>query len=435
MEDTNSIKRELKKQQLRKQMVSNAGPIRYSPGDHEEKEREEGSQEAGKKRLSRRVLTGGIILLAVFLTVGIIMYRNTYHQYTEYSVSWETDFRTSEEGQLPAESTFTAYKDFGENVIKYTKDGAAYIDAKGKTVWIQAYEMRAPIVAVNGDYAAIADQQGNSIYIFDKNGCQGIATALLPILKVSVSAKGLAAAILEDAKSNYIGMFQKDGKTLDIVIKSRLSGDGYPLDFCLSPEGNQVICSYMYINQGRMECRVVFYNFSEIGKNTSENRLVAGFDEDFKGSMAPRVHFLDEVYSFACSDKGLSFFSSRNLASPQLLLQVPMENQIRSLFYSDRYIGVILDNGEGESPYRMEIYHPTGELALKKEFNFRYQHVSIDGEQILMWNENSFEAYNMAGTQKFYGVFEETISKVKAGRFSNSYLIIGQNKMKEIVLQ
>ncbi len=435
MEDTNSIKRELKKQQLRKQMVSNSGPIRFQPSDYEEEEREEGSQETEKKRLGRRVLTGGIILLAVFLAVGGIMYRDAYHQYTEYNISWETDFLTGEEGQLQTESSFTAYKDFGENVIKYTKDGAAYIDAKGKTVWIQAYEMRSPIVAVNGDYAAIADQQGNNIYIFDKSGCQGIATALLPILKVSVSAKGLAAAILEDAKSNYIAMFQKNGETLDIVIKSRLSGDGYPLDFCLSPEGNQVICSYMYINQGRMDCRVVFYNFSEIGKNTSENRLVAGFDEDFKGSMAPRVHFLDEIYSFACSDKGLSFFSSRNLASPQLLLQIPMENQIRSLFYSDRYIGVILDNEEGEAPYRMEIYQPTGDLVLKKEFNFRYQHVSIDGEQILLWNENSFQAYNLAGTQKFYGVFEETISKVKAGRFSNSYLIISPNKMMEITLQ
>ena len=188
MEDTNSIKRELKKQQLRKQMVSNSGPIRFQPSDYEEEEREEGSQETEKKRLGRRVLTGGIILLAVFLAVGGIMYRDAYHQYTEYNISWETDFLTGEEGQLQTESSFTAYKDFGENVIKYTKDGAAYIDAKGKTVWIQAYEMRSPIVAVNGDYAAIADQQGNNIYIFDKSGCQGIATALLPILKVSVSA-------------------------------------------------------------------------------------------------------------------------------------------------------------------------------------------------------------------------------------------------------
>ena len=47
---------------------------------------------------------------------------------------------------------------------------------------------------VNGDYAAIADRQGNSIYICDKNGRQGIATTLLPITKVAVSAHGVVAA-------------------------------------------------------------------------------------------------------------------------------------------------------------------------------------------------------------------------------------------------
>uniref|UniRef100_UPI0026227D86 DUF5711 family protein n=1 Tax=Helicobacter sp. UBA3407 TaxID=1946588 RepID=UPI0026227D86 len=82
---------------------------------------------------------------------------------------------------------FTAYETFGTNLLRYSKDGASYIDAAGKDVWVQSYEMRSPIVAVNGDYAAIADQQGNNIYICDLNGCQGVATTVLPIIKVTLS--------------------------------------------------------------------------------------------------------------------------------------------------------------------------------------------------------------------------------------------------------
>ena len=48
---------------------------------------------------------------------------------------------------------------------------------------MQSYEMRSPVVSVNGDFVAIGDQQGNSIYICDKNGTQGQATTLLPILR------------------------------------------------------------------------------------------------------------------------------------------------------------------------------------------------------------------------------------------------------------
>ena len=58
------------------------------------------------------------------------------------------------------EGSFCGYRDFGDGVLKYTKDGATYLDAKGKVVWVQSYEMRSPVVSVNGDFVAIGDQQG-----------------------------------------------------------------------------------------------------------------------------------------------------------------------------------------------------------------------------------------------------------------------------------
>ena len=58
-------------------------------------------------------------------------------------------------------------------------------------VWVQSYEMKTPMVSINGEYAAIGDQQGNSIYICNKSGPVGKATTLLPILRVTVSAKGI----------------------------------------------------------------------------------------------------------------------------------------------------------------------------------------------------------------------------------------------------
>ena len=50
----------------------------------------------------------------------------------------------------------------------------------------------------------IGDQQGNDIYIVDKTGSQGQATTLLPILRVSVSAYGIVAALVEDSNASYV---------------------------------------------------------------------------------------------------------------------------------------------------------------------------------------------------------------------------------------
>ena len=39
-----------------------------------------------------------------------------------------------------SESSTTEFVPFGENVLKYTKDGASYLDKTGKAVWSMSYE-------------------------------------------------------------------------------------------------------------------------------------------------------------------------------------------------------------------------------------------------------------------------------------------------------
>lgn len=51
-----------------------------------------------------------------------------------------------------------------------------------------------------------------------------MATTVLPIVKVTVSAKGVAAAILEDNTASYIYFYRKDGTEIKIFIKGVLGG-------------------------------------------------------------------------------------------------------------------------------------------------------------------------------------------------------------------
>ena len=124
-----------------------------------------------------------------------------------------------------SESGFVKYAYFGENMIRYTKDGASYIDGAGKTVWTQSFEMKTPVINVNGDYVVIADQQGNQLYICSTAGCTGVAKTQLPITKAAVSSRGITAAVVEDSSACYIFYFKKDGEELGINIKMLLSGE------------------------------------------------------------------------------------------------------------------------------------------------------------------------------------------------------------------
>ena len=333
MSDFSSMSRESKKDKLRRQIVSPQQPAWNA-------EPEEDSEAVVRRAHNRVLRHRWILVLLVLLLIAAgaaawFFYQRNY-RYSGYETAWQVDLN---------EGSLVGYESFGTNVLKYTKDGASYLDNRGRTVWTESYEMKSPIISVKGDYAAIADMQGNSIYICNTDGTLGQATTVLPISKVAVSGTGVTAAVLEDSASSYITFFQKDGTSLDITVKTNMSGDGYPLDIALSDDGTQLMSSFVYLQGSELKNRVVFYDFSEIGKNVP-NRLVGGFDDEFQGDMVPRVTYMGNPYSCAFSGKALTFFSSRNLASPELVEQRNIEERIDSVFYSDEYAAAIVRMSE-----------------------------------------------------------------------------------------
>ena len=323
---------------------------------------------------------------------------------------------------------------FGDNVIKYTKDGASYIDASGKTIWTQSYEMKTPIININGDYAVIADQQGNEMYICSKEGCTGTAKTQLPITKAAVSARGVAAAVVEDSTASYIFYFKKDGESLGINIKMLLSGDGYPVDIALSPDGKQIVMSVMYMKNGALKNKVAFYDFSEIGKNVN-NRFIAAFEEEFDDKMVGRIRYLNDQTVCAFSDKGLTFISVKNVIPDTNVTFVPVDEEIQSICYSDKYAAVVVDSTSG-SPYRLDVYNTDGKKVTSIDFDYAYTGVLIDGDRLILYNEESCREYNLDGHERFNGQFDFSVSLVRAGKNrTNSLITAGSEVMKEIKLR
>ena len=160
----NKRDRESRKQKLRARLIDNETVW-------QEEEKEELRKKKKKRRRVRFVVAAVVIAMAAAGFIGYKVYQNS-HQYTQAVVIWEKEL---------AASVSSGYEAYGENVLRYTRDGAVYVDKTGEEVWNQAFEMKDPFAVVNGDYAAIADRNGYSIYICDKNGCQGVATTLLPI--------------------------------------------------------------------------------------------------------------------------------------------------------------------------------------------------------------------------------------------------------------
>ncbi len=424
MSNMDSMDREQKKKRLRQRMISSPGGQNRGGGRGLEEEEIVRKAEAYTRKKRFRIF---ILIAALILTAAAVLYYSLYvRRYEDYRTAWEKQIPASENG-------FAGYEPFGSNVLKYTKDGASYINSRGKIVWSISYQMKSPVCYVNGSYAVIADRQGNSLYICNQEGQRGQAETTLPILRASISAHGVTAVLLEDSTASYISFFKEDGSELDWLIKTVMSKSGYLLDVSLSPEGTQVMVSNVYLQDGIMGNRVAFYNFSEYGKSYPD-RLVGGFEE-MKDSVIPRVRFLDEDHACAFGNGQLGFFSLENQTSPALSAHIKLEEELKSVCYSDQYVGVIVENPEGEADYRLDVYSAGGKLKFSKPVSFQYKEIDIDGDMVILYNENSCEIYNMSGKCRFSGSFDFTFSAVRAGKMENELIFTGGDTVRSIRLK
>ena len=117
-----------------------------------------------------------------------------------------------------------------------------------------------------------------------------------------------------------------------------------------------------------------------------------------------------------------------------MVAQIPIEEGIDSVFYSEDYAAAIVKNNSGEYASRLEVYKKDGTHVLSKEFSYEYTHADIDGDLIILYNEDSCEIFNMAGVQKLYAAFDYPISKIRRGRFPDTLVVTGPQQMREIKL-
>ena len=422
MSDMNFMERERNKDRLRRNIIE-AGSSAGTEMGAEEEEIVRAAEQSSRKRRLMTILGAVVILAAIF-----IMYRyyRDHHLYGDYSVSWTRE--------IPAtEGSFTGFERFGDNVLKYTKDGASYINKNGNTVWSISYEMKSPVCCVNGDYAVIADQQGNDIHICSLTGETGQATTNLPIMLASVSAHGVTAAIVEDATSSYVSFFKPDGSTLEWGIKTVLSGNGYLMDVAISPDGTQVMLSDVYLSSGVLGNRIVFYNFSEYGKSYPD-RLVGGFDE-FGQNLCPRVRFLSDRRAVAFSSGQVAFYSLENVTSPALLAMAEFEDEIRGVAWSDRYVAVVTADSGGEYDSRLHVYNANGSEVSSVGFTFPWQAIDIDRDFVILRSEDSAKIIGVNGKERFTGSFDFSFSRIVRGSGINSLIVTGGDTVREVRLK
>lgn len=370
--------------------------------------------------LNRKKVRGIIGLVVVALLFSGLYLYNKYNKYDNYKVIESIKI------QGGAGSKYIPFEKF---VVKYSSDGISYIDGE-ETVWDDAYEMKAPMVDVCESYLAIADKNTNDIFIYNKKGRTGKISASYPITKLEVAKQGVVAVLLEDKKANYIEVYDKDGNQL-VSHKTLIDENGYPLNFSLSDDGKKMMVSYISISKGLLSNKILFYNFSNVGKNVSNSMV--GEQNQYDETIVPTVQFISNNDAIAVGEDVLSIYKMKD--KPSLKREIKFKDEIQKVFYSEDYVGIVFRNTNSKNPYRIEVYNLTGNRVMKSEIGMSFDTITFAGKNVLMYNDMNCMIMSLKGIEKFKYTFKGEISGIIPLDGSKTYLFMTNSAIEKVRLK
>lgn len=368
----------------------------------------------------------------IWITAGlltVLVAWNIYHgrkSYRAYAVLNQQDV---------SQGSLVGYEPFKRGFLKYSKDGVSYIGEKNETYWSSSFEMKDPVIDVNGTYAVIADRTGNTLQIFDeKHGKIGECRTERSLDSASISAGGIVATLEEDSVASYIQFYNPDGTVLDITVKALLEGDGFFTALDLSDDGSQVIVGVAYLEGGVLHGKVAAYDFSE--KESSGKGPMRGGVEPFAGkNLISEVRYLQNGTAFAASTRGLFFFRVGE-QKVEGYSSVEAEEEIRSLCFDRSYVGIVLnDTVSKNGPYRIELYNSSGERVMHANFGEHYSASFVDKGTVFLLGSDTLTIFLKNGTKQFSGNVDFSLVRAVRRPGENRYLWLGASHIKEVKLK
>ncbi|MBU3877918.1 hypothetical protein HGO97_019120 [Faecalicatena sp. AGMB00832] len=375
-------------------------------------------KKAARKRKRDAMKKWGIIAVLAVMIIG-----------GTYLLIKNQSYTTVREAATYADETSDTnrYAQFADGIVRYSRDGVVYLNRKNEEQWISPCQMQNPVIDVNEETFAVADNGGNSILVFTEEGLKGEIETTLPIEKMSVSNQGIVSVILKNENAPMIVSYDATGNVL-VEHQVTVSSTGYPLALDISRDGMTLAVSYLSTKNGALKSKVAFYNFGEAGKSKTDNEVGM---EEYDGKIIPEIYFMDDSTSVAVSDS--SFIIYEGTDAPKKQKEVELNQEIKSVFHTDEYIGFTLLNKK-KSGYEARLYNKSGKQIMDKAFSGEYSNIKMIKDEIIMFSGSKCCIITKNGVQRFKGDLKAEALEVIPTFGVNRYLVMSANELRVVYL-
>lgn len=389
-----------------------------------EKEKRQNNRAGYKQKIRRHKLTTmyriALILFALGAVAVLIMVQYKRHVYTGY------DIVSSIKREKSEESTDIRFQD---SILTYSKDGAHCSDVKGEVTWNQTYEIQDVKLAMCQNVVAIGNYNGREIYVQNTGGQLGTINTTMPIRNLAVSANGFVTAVLADSDVTWISTYNSEGEN-KYNGSAHMNDSGYPAAVSLSPNGELLAVNYVYVDAGIVKTNVVFYNFGPVGANNSDFIVSIYTNEDV---IMPQVTFMNNDTAFAVGDSKLCIYKGSQ--KPVEAAGFLYDEEVQSVFYNEKYIGLVFVSQDMQYRYRMDVYDSSAQKVGSYYFDMEYTDIFFEEGQFAVYNETECIITTFDNVEKYRGFFSKTVNLMIPTTTAYKYVLVTDSSIDTIQLK
>lgn len=389
-----------------------------------EKEKREQKKTGYREKIFRHKLSNVyrflLVLVAVIALVALAMVQYRKHIYTDYDVV----------ASVPRENASGAVdRRLGQAILTYSKDGAHCTDTKGNVTWNQTYEIQDIKLAISGNTVAVGSYNGRSIYVQNAEKQLTEITTTMPIRNLTVSESGYVTAVLDSTDVALLNTYNVNGEMI-YQGQAHMTESGYPAAVSLSPNGELLCVAYWYVDAGILKTNIAFYNFGPVGENVNDY-MVSVYS--YTDTLIPQVQFMNNSTAFAVGDNRLTIYSGSH--TPVETAGFLIDEEIISVFYSDKYIGLVFRAEDSDKLYRMDVFDTAAEKVGSFDINIEYTDIFFDQDTFVAYNETECMIMTMDKIAKFAGEFSETVRLMLPTNGAYKYLLVTDDSIETIQLK
>lgn len=362
-----------------------------------------------------------LILIVAIALILLIWLQYKRHIYTAY------DIVSSIEREKSVNARDMRFED---TILTYSKDGAHCTDNKGTVKWNQTYEIQEILMDINKDVSAFASYNGRNIYVNSTSEQMGTVTTNMPIRDIAVARNGYVTAILADTNVTWVNTYDVNKDEMIYKASTTMSNSGYPAALDLSPSGELLAVAYVYVDAGMVKTNISFYNFGAVGDNQSDYLVSV---HTYTDMLVPDIRFIDDQTAVAIGDSRIMIFKGKQ--KPVSEAEYSYDEEIRSVFSGNGYVGVVFYSEDAESRYRMDVFDTDGKRRGRYYFNVDYTDVLFEKNDFVVYNETECVIMTYAGDVKFEGSFTKSIDTIIPTNTAYRYILVTDETLDTIQLK